>query len=50
VYGLAYVPFAPQPLDAVIVAAAAMLTSYLTTIYPSGSAARLVPVEVLRYE
>lgn len=50
VYGLAYVPFAPQPLDAVIVAAVAMLTSYLTTIYPSGSAARLVPVEVLRYE
>ena len=50
VYGLSHVPFAPQLLDAVLVAAAAMLISYVTTVYPSGSAARIVPVEVLRYE
>ena len=50
VYGLSHVPFSPDLLDAVLVAAAAMAVSYVTTIYPSGSAARIVPVEVLRYE
>ncbi len=50
VYGLSYVPFSPDVLDAVLVAAAAVLVSYVTTIYPSGSAAGIVPVEVLRYE
>ena len=49
-YGLSYVPFSPDVLDAVLVAAAAVLVSYVTTIYPSGSAAGIVPVEVLRYE
>ena len=50
VYGLEYVPFAPRPLDAVFVALAAVFISYLITIYPSGSAARVAPAEVLRYE
>ncbi|MBI1358577.1 MAG: FtsX-like permease family protein [Acidobacteria bacterium] len=50
VYGLSYVPFAPQWLDAVWVALAAMAISYLITIYPSGSAASVAPVETLRYE
>ncbi len=50
VYGLEYVPFAPQPLDAVFVALAAVLISYLITVYPSRSAARVAPAEVLRYE
>ena len=50
VYGLEYVPFAPQWLDGVVVALAALAISYLITIYPSGSAARVAPVEVLRYE
>ena len=50
VYGLSHVPFAPDLLDAVLVAAVAMAVSYVTTIYPSGSAARIVPVEILRYE
>ncbi len=50
VYGLSHVPFSPDLLDAVLVAAAAMAVSYVTTIYPSGSAARIVPVEILRYE
>jgi len=50
VYGISYVPFRPELWDAVWVAGAAMLISYLTTIYPSGSATRVAPVEVLRYE
>jgi lipoprotein-releasing system permease protein len=50
VYGLSYVPFAPRIWDAAAVAVAAMLISYVITIYPSHSASRVVPVEVLRYE
>ena len=50
VYGLEYVPFAPQWFDGVVVAVAALAISYLITIYPSGSAARVAPVDVLRYE
>ncbi len=50
VYGLSYVPFAPRVWDGVAVALAAMLVSYLTTIYPASTATRVVPVEVLRYE
>ncbi|MCB1020315.1 MAG: ABC transporter permease [Bryobacterales bacterium] len=50
VYGLEYVPFAPHLWDGVVVALAALAISYLITIYPSSSAARVAPVEVLRYE
>ena len=50
VYGLEYVPFAPRPLDGMYVAAAAILISYLITIYPSGNAARVDSAEILRYE
>ena len=50
VYGIDHVPFAPRIFDGLAVAAAALLMSYLITIYPSGSAARVAPVEVLRYE
>ena len=50
VYGLEYVPFAPRPLDGLYVAVAAILISYLITIYPSGNAARVDSAEILRYE
>jgi lipoprotein-releasing system permease protein len=50
VYTIAYVPFRASPLDATIVAAAAILISYLATLYPSAAAAKLQPVEALRYE
>ena len=50
IYGLSYVPFAPRLVDAVLVGLAALLMSYLTTIYPAGSAIRIAPAEVLRYE
>jgi lipoprotein-releasing system permease protein len=50
VYGLSYVPFVPRVWDGVAVAIAAMVISYLITIYPSNAASKVVPVEVLRYE
>ncbi len=50
VYGLEYVPFAPEWQDGLVVAVAALVISYLITIYPSSSAAGVAPVEALRYE
>ncbi len=50
VYGLSYVPFSPQWVDAIWVALAALAMSYVITIYPSSSAAAVAPVETLRYE
>jgi lipoprotein-releasing system permease protein len=50
VYSLSYVPFDPRPFDAVWVAAAAVLVSFLATIYPARSATKIAPAEVLRYE
>ena len=50
IYGLSSVPFAAHPLDAVLIGIAAIALSYVTTLYPAGAAARIAPVEVLRYE
>ncbi len=50
VYSLAFVPFEPRPLDGLWIAAAAILVSFVATIYPARSATRVAPTEVLRYE
>jgi lipoprotein-releasing system permease protein len=50
VYSLDYVPFAPRALDGLLVAAVAIGVSFIATIYPSLSAARVFPAESLRYE
>jgi lipoprotein-releasing system permease protein len=50
VYSIGYVPFAPRIIDGVIVAAVAIMISFVATIYPSWSAARIAPAEALRYE
>jgi lipoprotein-releasing system permease protein len=50
VYALSSVPFHAHPLDGVWIAAAAITISFLATLYPSLSAAKLNPVEILRYE
>jgi lipoprotein-releasing system permease protein len=50
VYTLPFVPFNPQAIDGVWIAAAAMAVSLLATLYPARSATRIAPVEALRYE
>ncbi len=50
VYSIDYVPFAPRPMDGVLVAFVAIGVSFIATLYPSWSAARTLPAEALRYE
>jgi lipoprotein-releasing system permease protein len=50
VYSIDYLPFAPRLVDAVIVAAVSLGVSLIATLYPSASAARVLPAEALRYE
>jgi lipoprotein-releasing system permease protein len=50
VYSIDYVPFAPEASDGILVALVAMGTSLVATLYPSWSAARVLPAEALRYE
>jgi lipoprotein-releasing system permease protein len=50
VYSIDYVPFAPRVIDGILVAFVAIATSLVATVYPSWSAARILPAEALRYE
>jgi lipoprotein-releasing system permease protein len=50
VYSIDYVPFAPRPMDGVLVSLVAIGISLIATIYPSWSAAKILPAEALRYE
>jgi lipoprotein-releasing system permease protein len=50
VYSIDYVPFAPRALDGALVALVAIGISLVATLYPSWSAARILPAEALRYE
>ncbi len=50
VYSIDTLPFAPRPLDGVIVAAVSIGISLLATLYPSSAASRVLPAEALRYE
>jgi len=50
VYSIDYVPFAPRVIDGALVALVAIGISLIATLYPSWSAARILPAEALRYE
>ena len=50
VYQISYVPFVLQPLDFAAVVAAAVLVSFLATVYPSRQASKLDPAQALRYQ
>jgi lipoprotein-releasing system permease protein len=50
VYSIDYVPFAPRFSDAVLVCLVAIGISFVATLYPSWSAASVLPAQALRYE
>jgi lipoprotein-releasing system permease protein len=50
VYALSFVPFEPRGMDAIWIAAGAILVSFFATIYPARNATKISPAEVLRYE
>jgi lipoprotein-releasing system permease protein len=50
VYNIDTLPFAPRPLDGLIVSIVSIGMSLLATLYPSSAAARILPAEALRYE
>src|SRR5213594_445674 len=50
VYAVAYVPFHPSAMDGVWISLVAMGISLLATLVPARAAARLLPVEILRFE
>ncbi len=50
VYSIDYVPFAPRAIDGIVGAGVAIAISFISTIYPSWTAAKILPAEALRYE
>ncbi len=50
IYSVPFVPFQPNPSDALWIAAAALAISVASTLVPARSASRIHPVELLRYE
>ena len=50
IYSVPFVPFQPNPSDALWIAAAALAISVASTLVPARSASRIQPVDLLRYE
>jgi lipoprotein-releasing system permease protein len=50
VYLISTLPVRIEALDVATIVGAAMLISFLATLYPSWQASRLDPVEAIRYE
>jgi lipoprotein-releasing system permease protein len=50
IYAMSYVPFLSRWTDALWVAALALFTSFVATLHPARTAAKIAPAEALRYE
>jgi lipoprotein-releasing system permease protein len=50
VYQVSYIPFVVLPKDLITVVIASLVISFVATLYPSRQAARLDPVQALRFE
>ncbi len=50
VYYISYLPFRIQVTDVIAICSASLFISFIATIYPARQAARLNPVEAIRYE
>jgi lipoprotein-releasing system permease protein len=50
VYAVPYVPFHPSFVDGLAIAAVAMAVSLGATLWPARAAAKLMPVDILRFE
>jgi lipoprotein-releasing system permease protein len=50
VYAIAYVPFHANALDSIWIAGAALAVSVAATMVPARSAAKILPVQILRFE
>ena len=50
IYSIPYVPFQPNPLDALWIVGFALAISLIATLYPANSATKIAPAEALRYE
>jgi lipoprotein-releasing system permease protein len=50
VYYLSHLPVKTKLSDFLVVSVSAMVISFLATLYPAWQAARITPVEPLRYE
>jgi lipoprotein-releasing system permease protein len=50
VYQVSHVPFTVLPWDFAVVIVSAIVICFVATLYPSRQAARLDPVQALRFE
>lgn len=50
IYSMSFLPFETRWTDGIWIAAAAILVSFIATIYPARKATTITPAEVLRYE